>query len=312
MTTSASDAPLTVSTDGTAGPYVIVTPEQFRPVAEALRADGIRFQVDDEAVLLNGAQALAVIELGRGADVGRVQGVLDRVAADLKGKGRRRRRLATQKMLVVWGDPGPMQQLRTRLDGEAVGGWARQPDIETRFRTTLPQRTLAYCFSKRVPAINRQVAVLMQGRGKGNGEELSVSGVVPLEGRQALDRDQHDKVITDIHASLIEPLSRDLGVRVLPYDAHVGSALEEALSSEALTRLLEFSAVANKTNLHSLDMQRWSAFIRQAHHDEAVIDPTLLAAWLVEDGFPSRNSELLVQEYESGRRILSEYDEERR
>ena len=244
--------------------------------------------------------------------MGRVQGVLDRVAADLKGKGRRRRRLATQKMLVVWGDPGPMQQLRTRLDGEAVGGWARQPDIETRFRTTLPERTLAYCFSKRVPAINRQVAVLMQGRGKGNGEELSVSGVVPLEGRQALDRDQHDKVITDIHESLIEPLSRDLGVRVLRYDAHVGSALEEALSSEALTRLLEFSAVANKSNLHSLDMQRWSAFIRQVHHDEAVIDPTLLAAWLVEDGFPSRNSELLVQEYESGRRILSEYDEERR
>lgn len=312
MTTSASDAPLTVSTDGSAGPYVIVTPEQLRPVMEALRADGIRFQVDDEAVLLNGAQALAVIELGRGADVGRVQGVLDRVAADLKGKGRRRRRLATQKMLVVWGDPGPMQQLRTRLDGEAVGGWARQRDIETRLRTTLPERTLGYCFSKRVPAINRQVAVLMQGRGKGNGEELSVSGVVPLEGRQALDRDQHDKVITDIHASLIEPLSRDLGVRVLPYDAHVGSALEEALSSEALTRLLEFSAVANKSNLHSLDMQRWSAFIRQAHHDEAVIDPTLLATWLVEDGFPSRNSELLVQEYESGRRILSEYDEERR
>jgi len=312
MTTSASDAPLTVSTDGTAGPYVIVTREQLRPVMEALRADGIRFQVDEEAVLLNGAQALAVIELGRGADVGRVQGVLDRVAADLKGKGRRRRRLATQKMLVVWGDPGPMQQLRTRLDGDAVGGWARQPDIETRFRTTLPERTLAYCFSKRVPAVNRQVAVLMQGRGRGNGEELSVSGVVPLEGREALDRDQHDKVITDIHASLIEPLSRDLGVRVLPYDAHVGSALEEALSSEALTRLLDFSAVANKSNLHSLDMQRWSAFIRQAHHDGAVIDPTLLAAWLVEDGFPSRNSELLVQEYESGRRILSEYDEERR
>jgi hypothetical protein len=291
---------------------VIVTPEQFRPVTEALRADGIRFQVDDEAVLLNGAQTLAVIELGRGADVGRVQGVLDSVAADLKGKGRRRRRSATQKMLVVWGDPGPMQQFRTRLDGEAVGEWARQPDIESRFRTTLPERTLAYCFSKQVPAIDRQVAVLMQGRGTGNGEKLSVSGVVPLEGRQALDRDQRDKVITDIYASLIEPLSREFGVRVLPYDADVGSALEEALSSEALTLLMEFSAVANKSNLHSLDMQRWSAFIRQAHHDEAVIDPTLLVAWLVEDGFPSRNSELLVQEYESGRRILSEYDEERR
>ena len=117
-----------------------------------------------------------------------------------------------------------MHQLRTRLDGEPSGGWVRQLDIETRFRKTLPERTFAYCFSKRVPAIGRQVAVLMQGRGKGNGEELSVTGVVPLEGRQGLDREQYDKVITDIHANLIEPLSRDLGVRILPRNAQVGSA----------------------------------------------------------------------------------------
>jgi len=38
MATSAADAPLTVSTDGTAGPYVVVTSEQLGPVVEALRA----------------------------------------------------------------------------------------------------------------------------------------------------------------------------------------------------------------------------------------------------------------------------------
>ena len=40
MATSAADAPLTVSTDGTAGPYVLVTSEQLGPVAEALRRGG--------------------------------------------------------------------------------------------------------------------------------------------------------------------------------------------------------------------------------------------------------------------------------
>ncbi|MGZ3356307.1 MAG: hypothetical protein ACXVBO_15820, partial [Isosphaeraceae bacterium] len=83
MATSAADASLTVSADGTAGPYVVATSEQLGPVAEALRAEGVRFQVDQEAVLLNGAPALAVIDLGMGADVTRVQGVLDRVATEL-------------------------------------------------------------------------------------------------------------------------------------------------------------------------------------------------------------------------------------
>jgi hypothetical protein len=103
-----------------------------------------------------------------------------------------------------------------------------------------------------------------------------------------------------------------LDVRALAYDAHIRSQLEESLSSEALTRSLEFSAIASKSNLQSLDMQKRFAFIRQAHHDEATIDPALLAAWLAEDRFLSRNSELLVQEYEAGRRNLCEYDEERR
>lgn len=310
MTTSATDAPLTVSTDGTAGPYVIVTPEQLRPVLEALRADGIRSQVDDEAVH-NGTQALAVIELGENADVQRVQKILDRVAATTRN-GKHRRRSVTQKVLVIWGDPEKMGQFKIRLDGEAVGGWVRQPDIEERFRKTLPGRTLTYCFSKRVLAIDCKVAVLMQGRSsKVNGEKLSVSRVVALEDRRALDRAECNKVITDIHENLIEPLSREFGLRVLNYDAHVESDLEHMLSSEALTRLEEFSAIANKSILHKIDLQRWSAFIRQAHQDDAVIDPNPLAKWLGEDGFSEQNSARLVEEYELGRRILSEYDAER-
>ncbi len=37
MATSAADTPLTVSTDGTAGPYVVVTSEQLGPVVKRLR-----------------------------------------------------------------------------------------------------------------------------------------------------------------------------------------------------------------------------------------------------------------------------------
>jgi hypothetical protein len=71
MATSATDAPLTVSTDGSAGPYVIVNPDQYGPVAEALLADGVRFHVDQDAVLMAGAPALAIIDLGLEADLKR-------------------------------------------------------------------------------------------------------------------------------------------------------------------------------------------------------------------------------------------------
>ena len=215
MATSAADAPLTVSTDGTAGPYVVVTSEQLGPVVEALRTEGVRFQVDQEAVLLNGAAALAVIDLGMGADVTRVQGVLDRVAAELQRKGRRGHRAPTRKELIIRGDAAAMRELRGRIETGSHGGWERRAEVEDRFRQTLPPRTVAFCFSKLVPAVNRQVAVLMRGRGPGMWEELHLSGIVPLTGRGQLDLAQHDQVVTDFQETFVKPLARDLGVRVL-------------------------------------------------------------------------------------------------
>src|SRR5258708_6814172 len=116
--------------------------------------------------------------------------------------------------MVVRGDIESMQEFRRRLD-EAVGGWGRRPHVEERLRKTIPQRTSAYCFGKIVPAIGRPVAVLMRGRAPGNRKELYVSGIVPLEGREPLNLEQHDQVMTDVRANLIEPMARGLAVRIL-------------------------------------------------------------------------------------------------
>ena len=58
-------------------------------------------------------------------------------------------------------------------------------------------------------------------------------------------------------------------------------------------------------------MERWASFIKQAHLDDAVIEPEMLGAWLAEEGFQGEQCALLVREYQSGRRLLSAYDEER-
>src|SRR5438270_13289764 len=123
MTTSALSDHLRLSTDGTAGPCVTVAPDQFTAVVEALRSAAIVYRADEDAVRLNGAPALAVIELGRGADVARVQGVLDHVAAELLTRDRNGRRGATRKELIVRGDAKAMREFRRRLDGTSLGDW---------------------------------------------------------------------------------------------------------------------------------------------------------------------------------------------
>ncbi len=139
-----------------------------------------------------------------------------------------------------------------------------------------------------------------------------MSGIVPLEGREPLRPEQHDQVMTDVQASLIKPLTRELGVRMLDYRVHVGPVLEDVLSPEGIRKRHAFSAVANKGNLHPLDIRRWAEFIAQTHTDDAVVSRDLLASWLEDDGFGPAQRDRLLADYESGRRTLSAYDEERR
>ena len=215
----------------------------------------------------------------------RLQSVLDRVATEPQGIGREGHRGLTRKELIIRGDATAMRELPRRAETCSHGGRERRTEVEDRFRQTLPPRTIAFCFSKLVPAVNRQVAVLMQGRGPGMSEELHLSGIVPLTGRGPLDLAQHDQVVTNLRETFLDPLARDLGVRVLDRSVSAQPSLEEVLSTEAVARLRAFAAAANKNVLHELDLQRWAGFIGQTHFDYALVDPDLLDAWLADEGF---------------------------
>jgi hypothetical protein len=69
--------PLYVSTDGTAGPYIMVPVSQLADVRELLDKHRIRYSVEEDAISLDGAPEIAVVDLGRGADVAAVQHILD-------------------------------------------------------------------------------------------------------------------------------------------------------------------------------------------------------------------------------------------
>jgi hypothetical protein len=80
MKDTTTQRPLSVSTDGGAGPYIIVPLEQLGQVQELLDKDRVSYWVDEEAISLNGAPELAIINLGQSADADAVQQLLNSVS----------------------------------------------------------------------------------------------------------------------------------------------------------------------------------------------------------------------------------------
>ena len=77
MTDAATNQRLRVSTDGTAGPYIMLPVSQLDDVRKLLDSRGISYWVGENAISLNGAPEIAVINLGRAGDALGVQTLLD-------------------------------------------------------------------------------------------------------------------------------------------------------------------------------------------------------------------------------------------
>ena len=72
-----TEKPLHVSTDGDAGPYIMVPVKQIDDVRTLLDANNIPYWVDEDAISLDGKPEVTVVNLGHGADAATVQKILD-------------------------------------------------------------------------------------------------------------------------------------------------------------------------------------------------------------------------------------------
>ena len=77
MTDAATNQRLRVSIDGPAGPYIMLPVSQLDDVRKLLDSRGISYWVGENAISLNGAPEIAVINLGRAGDALGVQTLLD-------------------------------------------------------------------------------------------------------------------------------------------------------------------------------------------------------------------------------------------
>ena len=80
MTDTGTRRPIRVSTDGTSGPYIMVSVELLEKVRKLLAENEVPHWVDQHAVSVDGGPAVTVINLGRRADSHLVQDLLDAAA----------------------------------------------------------------------------------------------------------------------------------------------------------------------------------------------------------------------------------------
>jgi hypothetical protein len=77
MTDATTKQQLRVSTDGTAGPYIMVPVSQLDEVKALLNRNHIHYWVDENAISLDGGPYISVINLGREGNAAAVQDILD-------------------------------------------------------------------------------------------------------------------------------------------------------------------------------------------------------------------------------------------
>ncbi len=70
---------LRVSTDGIAGPYLMLPLGQLPRIRELLDRHAIRYWVDSHAISLDGKPAIVVINFGRTGDASQIQTFLDEI-----------------------------------------------------------------------------------------------------------------------------------------------------------------------------------------------------------------------------------------
>jgi hypothetical protein len=70
-------APLRVSVDGDAGPYLMFPLDQLPDVRRVLGENGITYAIEEDAIQLDDKLAIAIIDFDLDADVAHIQSVLD-------------------------------------------------------------------------------------------------------------------------------------------------------------------------------------------------------------------------------------------
>lgn len=139
-----------------------------------------------------------------------------------------------------------------------------------------------------------------------------VSNIVP-DKAGSLTYDQYNEIAKRFADEVLRPaLSSIASLRIDL--GPVEEQIDDLLSKNTADALRAFSRSANKSTgaAHPNDAERWNAFLIRAHMEKSKLEPDTLHRWLEEDeGWKEEQANELAIQYEQGRELLRQYDEEK-
>lgn len=202
--------------------------------------------------------------------------------------------------LMVYGDPAALESLITYIEAHPADGWSRDQGRETELGH--PFGETYFCFLRRAASACPAVVLVMSAKAC----RMRVGNIVPETGQ--FSRDEYNSILAEFYLRVLHPAAAQSGVAVeLSSDEQ---SVEEIFGSRAVQLLRRFSEIANKSVTHPADRRRWMDFLIHLHcRPHRKYDLSMLARWLVEDGWSRERADRLVAECEFAGDLLRAYDQ---
>jgi hypothetical protein len=143
-------------------------------------------------------------------------------------------------------------------------------------------------------------------------DDAEVSNIVPATAG-SLTYDEYNLIAQLFADDVLHPTLDGIGSLRIDLGAEE-EQIDDLVGKETADALRAFSHSANKATgaSHPNDAERWNRFLIHAHLESARLDPETLHRWLSEDeGWGDDQGNSLAIQYEQGRELLRQYDEEK-
>jgi hypothetical protein len=215
--------------------------------------------------------------------------------------------MKTFKSIVVKDSDNDKNKLITFLNylkEHLQNGWTYRSDLtEDYAKNIFKNLDEVSCFQSPVKYENQALVWLVV-----MSKEIKIANVVPTKPGK-LGIDLYNLFLDAFKEDMLMRSAREVGVDIITSGAYLDIA--SIIGEQTYNKLNSWEIACNRDsgNLHSLDFQRWAAFLVAAFETNSKLTAKILERWLIEER--NWNNEDLIQtlvnDYEYGLEILKYY-----
>ncbi len=200
----------------------------------------------------------------------------------------------------------PFPEFVHSLEGVAAAGWKRAEHLERAVAAGLGGEFVCFQFEPEQAECALPAALVWISY-KREEDVAWVTNIVPSP-RSRLTEDEYNDLLDRLLEDLVRPIATNLKLAV--HRSKRDPSLEDLIDPETAEALRRFSGCANKSTgaSHPCDLERWNKFLFLYHRKRDKLDVSLLAEFLMGDGWSEQMAHELTAEFERGVDLLRNYD----